>query len=189
MTATLLTQTLIAVLLLTLSGPSDAGRVGGRSSSSGSAAKSSASSTAARKLDKDEARTESGKGISVNFASGSGRSSAGDSSPAAPAAAAVAAGSATAATLSSEDLQRNADQQGRQMEMARLADEKRRAEAERKREEIDRLAKEAEEDRQKEALRKEQGRKRKEQLRQQARLESRCVLKPVMTDAEIARCR
>ena len=85
-----------------------------------------------------------------------------------------------------------ADKQSQQVEQARIAAEKRKAEEERRREEIDRLASEAEEERKQKAIRLDREKKLKEQQRQQAELDRftvRCRLKPVMTDAEIARCK
>jgi hypothetical protein len=98
------------------------------------------------------------------------------------------AGSAAAKT-SDEDQQKQADKQGKQVELARIADEKRKAEEERKRLETAQLAEQAEEERKQEALRRAQEKKKKEQSRQQAQVERGCVIKSVMTDAEIMKCR
>jgi ATP-dependent DNA ligase len=88
-----------------------------------------------------------------------------------------------------EDEQRAA-KQDRQLEQSRIADEKRKADQKRKKEEIDRLANQADEERQAEVARIALEKKRREELaRQQAQVEQRCKLKPVMTDTEIARCR
>jgi hypothetical protein len=79
-----------------------------------------------------------------------------------------------------------------EVEKTQLADEQRKADAVRKRDEMERLAKEAEDERQQEATRRAEAKKKKELMRQKEeaeRLAKRCVLKPVMTDAEIARCR
>ena len=183
--------TLIAALLISFSGAGDAARVGGRSSSS--AAKSAASSkpVAVKQTGKDDAHPESGKGISVNFSSSGGSSSPGGSSVAASAAAGVGAGIATGATagrISDED-PGQAEKQSQQLKLAKLADDKRKADEARKRADIERLAKEAEEERKQDALRKAEEKRRKEQLRQQAAVQPRCVLKPIMSDTEIARCR
>ena len=91
--------------------------------------------------------------------------------------------------MTPEDTQGQAEKQNQQVEQAKMADLRRKAEEDRKHAEIERLAKEAEEERQQAAIRLAQEKKKKEQLLQQAQLERRCILKPVMTDAEIAKCR
>lgn len=82
-----------------------------------------------------------------------------------------------------------AERQVQQVAQAKQADDKRKAEDERKRDEMERLAKQAGEDRKQDEARIALDKKKKEQLRQQAQTEQRCVIKSVMTDAEIAKCR
>ena len=131
--------------------------------------------------------SEAGRAGSSSSSSGSGGGTA--TGAAMGIAAGAVAGSAIAGKMSADEQQRLAEKQGRQVELAKIADDKRKADETSKREEIERLAKQAEEDRQQEAARLALEKKKKEQVRQQATLESRCVLKPVMSDAEIARCR
>jgi hypothetical protein len=105
------------------------------------------------------------------------------------AAATTAAAPAAAKKSDEENEPRQTDKRSQKMETARVADEKRKAEEKRKQEEMERLASEAEEDRKQAAIRLAQDKKKRELQRQPVDPVSRCVLKPVMTDAEIARCK
>ena len=177
---------LSAAVLVGLSGVGEAARLGSRSVSP------AASPSVGKKAGiKEEAASEARMGVSFSVRPGSASSPSSGSSTVA-AAGGVAAGSAAAAAatrVAPDNTPEQAETQSRQVEQAKLADLRRKAEEDRKHAEIERLAKEAEEERQQAAIRLAQEKKKKEQLPQQAQLERRCVLKPVMTDAEIAKCR
>ena len=89
-----------------------------------------------------------------------------------------------------EEDELQAAKQDRQIERSKIADEKRKAEQLRKSAEMEKLAQQADEERQADAARVAlEKKKRDEQRRLQVQHEQRCKLKPVMTDAEIAKCR
>ncbi|MBI4987997.1 MAG: hypothetical protein HZC23_04165 [Rhodocyclales bacterium] len=89
-----------------------------------------------------------------------------------------------------------ADKQAEQVRLAKIAQAERKAELERKKTESDRLAQEAEAEktRQEKAEKAEAQRiarleQQKEEERQRLERERLCVIKPVMTDAQIAQCK
>ena len=98
-------------------------------------------------------------------------------------------GAAAAADKPGAQVPRQQADQQKQVEQARIADEIRKAEESRKRAETDKLAQESEEDRKQAALIQARERKKREEIRLRAEAERRCTIRPVMSDAEIAKCR